>query len=1040
MFASLARVSYRFRWIVLGVAVVLLPVAAIAGAGVVKVLDPGGYDDPSTESFKARELSLEQFDLGRADFVALYTVESGKVTDPQNAAAIRSALEKGGADASVARVLSVFSTGAPQFISEDGTRTFAVVSLEGDIAEKIDSLEHLEEIFAAQGPVESEFGGVIPVFHEFQVTTEKDLRRAEIIAFPITALLLLLIFRSVVAAFVPLVLGGLAIVFALALIRGIAAVTTVNIFALNVVTVLGLGLAIDYSLFILSRYREEVPELGIEGAIIRSVGTTGRAVAFSGVTLAASLIGLFVFPQIYLRSLAMGGIAVTVLAILIATTVLPALLGVLGPRIEALRIPFFGGKAEEAGPAESGFWHTLAFAVMRRPVLIGGVVMVVLLLLGVPFLNFNGSNQDARALGKEVEARHVFDILNSEFTAHETTPHTVIVENGGPALSPEVVGELFDYHAELAKIPGISRIDSIFSVAPGLPKEQYQALLSVPRERMDPALAQGLELFAKDDYARFSLVSQFELDAHEAQKQVEEIRDAGAPRGADVFVGGDAAELHDTKSSILKRLPYTLGFIGIATFVVLFLVFGSVTLPFKAMLMNLMSLTASFGAIVFIFQEGRFEGLLQYESLGTIDVTLPLVMFGIVFGLSMDYEVLMLSRVREEYDRTGDNTLAVARGLEKTGRLITSAAAILIVVIVAFATSSLVLMKSLGVGMALAIFIDATIVRALLVPATMRLMGHWNWWAPGPLFRLWKRIGLGDLEGHAAPPPAPAPLAPAFAAAATTTGTSTAYRPAVSMTTTTSSRIAVPQMAAPTAVPAPAAVGADVTQVSPAAAAPAALPAATLAVQGGQSFPVDGSMTVGRGPGNAVVVTDPLASSRHFVIHRDEAGTYTIEDLNSTNGTFVNGERIAAPLAIPDAAEIRLGNTIMSFKLPAGATARAMPERPVSTAAPTIVTKRPAKDFFVVLEGEQAGQTFAVEGDTFSIGRDQRNKVVLSDVKVSGFHARVQRGLDGGLVIEDWGSTNGTYLNDQLLEDAGRLLEGDTLRLGDTVLQFKRGS
>ncbi|MGE3074048.1 MAG: MMPL family transporter [Dehalococcoidia bacterium] len=1024
----MARLSFRYRWAVLIAVAVAAPIALVAGRGVFTALDPGGYDDPSTESIKERELNVQEFGLGRADFVVLYTADSGKVTDPAAASAIQEALNRGGDDPSVTRMLSFFNTGAQSLVSQDGTRTFAVMSMEGDVKEKLDRFEHLEELFKADGPVKTEYGGVIPVFHENQVITERDLRRAELIAFPITAILLLLIFRSAVAAMVPLVLGGLAIVFALAIVLLLSMLTRVNIFALNIVTILGLGLAIDYSLFILSRYREEVSELGVEGAIIRSVGTTGRAVAFSGVTLTASLIALFFFPQVYLRSLAMGGIAVTMLAILMACTVLPALLGVLGDKIERLRLPFFPSAEEEAGSSESGFWHTLAFAVMRRPVIIGVTVVAFLLLLGAPFLRVTGSTQDARALARGIEARDVFDILNKEFTPHETTPHQLLIEFDGPALTPEHVGELFDFAERLKAVDGIQRIDSVFGIQPGLTREEYQSLASVPPGSLDPQVLEAISLFIKDNFARFSLVSKFELDSSEAQHQVEEIRAIEPPADARLLVGGDAAELFDIKHSIIERLPEMLGFIGVATFIVLFLVFGSITLPFKAMLMNLLSLTASFGATVLIFQDGRFQGLLHYESLGTIDITLPIVLFAIVFGLSMDYEVLMLSRVREEYDRTGDNTLAVARGLEKTGRLITSAAAILIVVILAFATSSLTNLKSLGIGMALAIFIDATIVRALLVPATMRMMGSWNWWAPGPLHRFWERLGLGDLEGHGTPAPRPAQtgLHPALAIA----------NGQVTRMPAAAAPIATATTVAPVAPVAP--VATQVLSIEPSGPSFIGVFRVSQGPQAGQELAIRSTATVGRAPDCDIIVTDPLASGHHFrVSHRD--GATTVEDLGSTNGTILDGERLDGPRPLTSGAEIKIGATLLTFS---AAKAPEVAEGAVSMVPPTVLTKRVSRltDYLVVLEGEAPGTVHRLDGDTIGIGRDPRNTIVVNDVKVSGFHARIQRGLDGGLVIEDRNSSNGTYLNEVLIDEGYRLADQDVIRVGDTTFQFVMGS
>jgi uncharacterized membrane protein YdfJ with MMPL/SSD domain len=751
MFTALARFSYRYRWPVLIAFLVLFPIAGLFGGGAFALLKPGGFDDPSAESYRARNLLLSQLDTGGADLLALYTVPSGSVDDPAVRDAVTAALARAAEHPGVERAVSYYSTGAPQFRSRDGTHTFAVLSLHGDDAEKEETATEVEPLLHAAGAT-VRFGGFVPIQTAVQEEVEAGLVRAEMIAFPITALLLVVVFGSLVSAAVPLVLGALAILLSLAGLRIIAGLTDVSVFGVNIVTVLGLGLAIDYSLFIVNRYREERPRLGVEGALAHAVSTTGRAVAFSGVTVAASLIGLFVFPQMFLRSMALGGIAVALMTVVINLTFLPALIAVLGHRIDAGRLPWLARGDNAAQPSESGFWRRLAFGVMRRPVIVAAAVVGFLLLLGMPFLNMRATIPDARVLGREVEARQVSDLLATEFLANQDTPHELAIRTSGDALAPENIGALYDYTQRIAAVPGVTSVDSMFSVVPGLSREAYQSLYGVPVEAQDPRVAAALAAYTRGSYTRIAAVSAEPFDASQSQAQVDAIRAIAVPAGSTVLVGGRSADLVDLQDSIRARAPLMLGVIGAVMFVVLFLVFGSVTLPLKAMVMNLLSLTASFGAMVWIFQDGRFESILRYESLGSVNATMPLLMFAIIFGLSMDYEVLLLSRVREEYLKTGDNTLAVARGLEKTGRLITSAAALMVIIFLAFATSSIVFMKELGIGAALAVAIDATVVRALLVPAAMKLMGRWNWWAPAPLTRLWERIGLGDLEGHATAP------------------------------------------------------------------------------------------------------------------------------------------------------------------------------------------------------------------------------------------------------------------------------------------------
>ncbi|HEX6032561.1 MAG TPA: MMPL family transporter [Tepidiformaceae bacterium] len=752
MFAFLARLAFRRHWYILGAFAILFPLMAVVGGTAFNVLQAGGFDDPGSESGHVKRVIDENLGGDGADVIALYTLPPGKtVEDPDVQASIRAAMDRARRDPDVRRATTFYDTGSPDFVSADGTMTFALISLHGTDTEKFDSVERLKPELEAEG-MNVELGGTVPVAATVQDTVESDLRRAEMIALPITAVLLVAIFGSLVSAGVPLALGAFAMVMALTVLRVLAAFTDVSIFAVNIVSVLGLGLAIDYSLFILNRYREELPGRSPEQALTIAMSTTGRAVAFSGVTVAISLLGLFLFPQMFLRSMALGGIAVTLGAVLVSLTLLPALIATLGSKIDAWRVPGIGtGRASEEG----GFWHRIAFGVMRRPVMVAVVVVGMLLVLASPFLRFQGSIPDHRVLGRQTEARHVSESLDAQFTPHMTTPHEIVIDaKGGNILSPRNIGGLYDYVRRVEAEPGVTRVDSIFSLAPGLTREQYMSLFSQPPAELEPKLAAAIPAYAQDDTALVSAISTYDIDEGGAQRQVDHLRDLPGPQGMTTSVGGTAATLADLKGSIETRGPLMITFIAVAMFVVLFLVFGSVTLPVKAILMNTLSLSATYGAMVWIFQDGRLEGLLRYESLGTVDATNPILMFAIVFGLSMDYEVLLLSRVREEYNRTGDNTLAVARGLEKTGRLITSAALLLVVVIAAFATSGVIFVKEMGVGMALAIALDATIVRALLVPALMRLMGRWNWWSPRPLASLWGRVGLGDLEGHARELPA----------------------------------------------------------------------------------------------------------------------------------------------------------------------------------------------------------------------------------------------------------------------------------------------
>lgn len=729
------------RWVVrarLGVVVaygVLIPLAAWFGAGVLSDLQPGGFRDPNAESTLVADAS-RRFVAG--DLVVLYSLRpdsaAGTVDDIEAYSALIEALTRVERDAAVEKVVSFASHGAPWLLSKDRRSTVALVTLRGPDVEKVTSMRRIKPLFQASG-FDVRFTGYAPVFDGITGTVERDLRIAELIALPLTLVLLLLLFRSAVSAALPVLLGGTAIAFSLAILRALHTVSEVTIFAANVATILGLGLAIDYSLFVLMRFREELPRVGVEGAVLRAMATAGRAVAFSGLTVAVSLCGLFLFPHGVLRSVAVGGVAVTLATVVLAVTLLPALLALLGERVTAGAVPFGLRLPEETSGLvttlpvmseenERALWPTIARAVMRRPIVVVVTVVSLMLAAAMPFLRIAPAIADARALPAGDEARVVQETVERDFVAHLTTPHEVLVTLDEGRWDESRVAALADYSGRLARVPGVSMVNGPLTLNPN--SEVAARLLLDEGET-----ARSIRSLVLDDQgARLSVISRFVVDSPDALTQVEALRAVAPPPGMGVKVGGQSAWVLDVRSALTAYTPKMVLFIAAAMSVVLFFVFGSVVLPLKAIVMNLLSLTASFGAIVWIFQDGRLTSLLAYEPLGSTEASVPVLMFAIVFGLSMDYEVLLLSRVREEYLATGDNDVAVARGLARTGRLITSAALLLVVVVMCFASSRLVLIKTLSVGMAVAIFLDATIVRTLLVPATMKLLGHWNWWAP----------------------------------------------------------------------------------------------------------------------------------------------------------------------------------------------------------------------------------------------------------------------------------------------------------------------
>jgi RND superfamily putative drug exporter len=550
----------------------------------------------------------------------------------------------------------------------------------------------------------------------------------ELFILPFVAVLLLLVFGSVVAALLPLVVGGLAIGGAMAGTFLLARFVSVSIYAPNIVSMIGLGVAIDYSLFVVSRFREELRECPAPEALARTLATAGRAILFSGLTVAIGLLGLVFLGLGNFRSVAWAGTLVVGLAVLYGLTTLPALLAVLGSRVNALRVPWL---RPDLPGSERGLWHYVATVVMARPWHVLVPVVAVLLLLGLPFLHLRTGSGDATALPPNAESRRGQELLAREFPGGDGSRIIVVLDAGQASpLAAERVAQAFALSRWLAARPHVARVQSFVDLDPSLGLATYKTIAALPRDQRPPELTAALRRLVGEHIAVMAVDTSVRPGSDDARDLVREIRQSHPPFDGEVLVAGQTAFDLDFIGLVERRALLTVGLVVLVTSVVLFLLLDSVLLPLKAVVMNLLSLTASCGALVWIFQDGHLAGWLGFTP-GPIQTATPLIMFCLVFGLSMDYEVLLLSRVREEYERTGDNARAVAAGLERTGRLITGAAAIMAAVFFGFGMARSVIVQAVGIGIGIAVVVDATIVRALLVPATMRLMGRWNWWRPG---------------------------------------------------------------------------------------------------------------------------------------------------------------------------------------------------------------------------------------------------------------------------------------------------------------------
>jgi Predicted drug exporters of the RND superfamily len=574
-----------------------------------------------------------------------------------------------------------------------------------------------------------------PAFYgDVQTVSEADLQRSELISLPLAAIALVVVFGSVVAAGVPLVVGGSAVIVALAAIFLVASVMPMSIFVLNLATLLGLGLGVDYSLLMTSRFREEMARridspTQVADAIRVTVATAGRAVFFSGLTVLLGLLGLILFEFMILRSVGIAGAIVVGATGAAALTLLPAVLAILGTRLDRLAV-----RRVTVTPDPDGPWSRLARRVMRHPVAVLIPTLAFLLVLGSPFLHVRFNAPDATILPATVPSRVAFDRLQREFGEGEFAPLVIAVRTTGPATSPVNLAALYDYSRRLAADPRVSRVDSLVDVDPRLTLGQYTLLYGDPSGPPDRYVAATLAATTRGDLTAFTLYTPFGPNRDEGRNLVAALRDPSGdlapPLGVTVLVGGGAADVTDVVNQVAADFPRTALFIIVSTYLVLFILLRSVILPAKALVMNTLSIVASFGALVWIFQDGNLSAILGFQPLGFVETTQPVILFCVLFGLSMDYEVFLLTRMKEAWDRTGDNTEAVARGLERSGRIVTSAALIVVVVAGSFAFADIVLIKALGIGMAIAIALDATVVRALLVPATMRLLGRWNWWMP----------------------------------------------------------------------------------------------------------------------------------------------------------------------------------------------------------------------------------------------------------------------------------------------------------------------
>jgi uncharacterized membrane protein YdfJ with MMPL/SSD domain len=759
MFARWGRFVYRFRWATLVASALLLGLSVVAALTGASLAGNGGFGANLAAGTAAKLITSEiraQDTSSGSSFEMIYSSPNLTANDPAFRTAVENSLASLDFDSRVSAVRTPYNVPPIQhsaFISRDTHEALVVVELKD---RSLKAQDYIDQVVGEvhQGPLTMVATGQVPINVAFNKTLEKDLQQAEYVALPITLILLVLIFAAFIAALLPLSVGVLAIVGGLGGTLFLAHFTDVSQYAINIVTLIGLGVAIDYSLFIVNRFRDEVATGATrEAAVAIAMSTAGRAITFSGVTVAIGLSAMLFFQGTFLASMGAAGAIVVGIAVLYGLTFLPALLSVMGGAVNFRILAWLLG-ALHVRPAwwpshqpkeGGGVWHSMAVWVMRRPVVVLVPALVVLLIAGTPFLQLRLANGDVDQLPPSNQARQGYDTLVKDFPGQDQTSiEAVVYYPDSSPLTPAHIGDVYDLSRRFASLPNVLRVESIVDIESSLTRADYQRLLSGPSSALPVALQQAVSIGSGSHIVLLNVVTNKQYTSDDARAIVRAVRAEHVPDAQVLATGGTAFDL-DIVNFILQRTPIAVGSVILITYIVLFLLTGSVVLPLKAVITNLFSISASFGAMVWIFQEGHLSQLLGFTA-QSIDPSIPVILFSIVFGMSMDYEVLLISRIQEEYRRTGDNQAGVAMGLEKSGRLITGAAAIMCVVFLAFGLASVVIIKAIGIGLAIAIAVDATIVRILIVPSVMRILGRANWWAPRPLSWLHRRIGAGDVR------------------------------------------------------------------------------------------------------------------------------------------------------------------------------------------------------------------------------------------------------------------------------------------------------
>ncbi|MBA3792533.1 MAG: MMPL family transporter [Rubrobacter sp.] len=836
-FYQLGTFAYRFRWAVLVVWAAILIFSAFFAPDLSGRLKGGGFEGSNSEAERVQNVMSDEFGVSPAALTVVFTGDGLDATGQEFQNAQEQALEEVRKMDEVRYVASYAGSKDGRFISRDGEKSYAIVAFGVSIDQARNVVADVRSKVRSE-ELNTYVTGAPAVYQDLEAASNEDVQRAEKYAFPFAVVILIFAFGTLVAAGVPVVIGGASVLTSLAIIYFFAGAYDMSVFVLTLSTMLGLGLGIDYALFFVSRFREELEDYSVAEAVPRTVATAGRSIFFSGTAVLIGLSGLLFFPFMFMRSIGFAGVIVVFVSVVAALTFLPALLGVIGPRVNWLRI-----RRQSGGPG-AGFWSRSAELVMRHPLIVIVLVAGILAALLFPVGHMKVGIPEATVLPQKYESRAGDDLLKENFEYAALNPMEIVANLGRDPLSADGLTDVRDLGEKVRDAEGVSRVESVYTVGAGaardyatrvgdaraeaeraaggrvdgLVQEQIQVeiqkntdetvrqqlseveatygtvpsgteeqiraeveprvaeevrgaedeiraevqrrvsaevdsrvpelpegvstdgdatpegvanFLELPAARDSEELETAVDSYVAGDRSLLRAVTEENPYTQRAYGAVDAVRAVEAPAGTDFIVGGLSAGQKDFISSLYQRVPLAAAFVIGVTYLILLVTFRSVLLPLKAVIVNILSLSASYGAVVFVFQDGNLSGLLNFTPLGFVDATLPILMFCTIFGVSMDYEVFLLSRIREAYENGDSNTASVSKGLVATAGIITSAAAIIIVVTGAFAFTGIILTKAVGLGLAVAVFVDATVIRVLLVPATMRILGDWNWWPGG---------------------------------------------------------------------------------------------------------------------------------------------------------------------------------------------------------------------------------------------------------------------------------------------------------------------